>query len=192
MNYVRGIVMGRFESMTAIVWPPVGWPQFSQVTSSSGRAVAKDIPKAKIFGLNYSIDSVPLFKMDTKLMRHDVAIDGWEYSILNESIEYPVLSFSLYDRFDLQLAKECFVTDIRSYATPIPHTKRSVSRAISAAIFIIRQIENGNVPDINRVLRTYRLHPNQAFMYRKDILQEQDLKRAFSNGLEKTKNFKPF
>lgn len=184
--------MGRFESMTAIVWPPVGWTQFSQVTSSSGRSVAKDIPKAKIFGLNYSIESVPLFKMDTKLMRHDISIDGWEYSILNESIEYPVLSFSVYDRFDLQLPKECFVNDIRSYATPIPHTQRSVNRAISAAIFMIKQIENDCVPDVNRVLRTYKLHPNQAFLYRKDIMLERDLKHAFDAGLEKSKDSNKF
>lgn len=174
--------MGRFENMTAIVWPPIGWPQLSQVTSSSGRAVAKDIPKARIFGLHYNIESVPVFKMDTKLMRHDISIEGWEYSILNESIEYPVLSFSLYDRFDMKVAKECFVTDIRSYATPMPHTQRSVNRAMSAAMFFIRQIDNGVVPYVDRVLRTYRLHPNQAFMYRKDILMERDLKRAFDAG----------
>lgn len=184
--------MGRFESMNAIVWPPIGWSQFSQVSASSGRAVAKDILKAKIYGLNFNIDSVPLFKMDTKLMRHDVSIDGWDYSILNESAEYPVLTFSIYDRFDLQLPKECFVTDIRSYDTPIPHTQRSVNRAVSAAIFLIRQIENGNVPDVNRVLRTYRLHPNQAFLYRKDVMQERDLKGAFDAGLEKTKDSKRF
>lgn len=179
--------MGRFESMNTIIWPPVGWSQFSQVTSSSGRAVAKDIPKARIFGLNYSIESVPLFKMDKKLMRHDIVIEGWEYSILNESIEYPVLSFSLFDRFDLQLAKECFVTDIRAYATPIFHTQRSVNRAVNAALFMIKQIDNDSVPDVNRVLRAYKLHPNQAFLYRKDKLLEQDLKQAFSVVQEKSK-----
>jgi len=172
--------MGRFESMN-IHWPPVGWPQFAAVGSSTGRAVAKDISKAKIFGLQYSIESVPLFKMDTKLFRHDILIEGWEYTILNESIEYPVLSFSLYDRFDLTLAKECFVTDIRSYSTPMPHTQRSVNRAVNAAIFMIRQIKGGVVPDVNRILTTYKIHPNQAPIYQKDAGLDAQMKQAFDD-----------
>jgi hypothetical protein len=170
--------MGRFEYMPNN-WPPKGWNQFATVPASSGQAVAKDIAKAKIYGLQYSIESVPLFKMDTKLFRHDVCITGWDYSILNESSEYPVLSFSLLDRFDLSLEKECFVTDIRSYSALIPHTRRSANRAVSAAIFMINQIVEGNVPDVNRVLRIYKMHPNQAFLYRNDRGLDPDLKGAF-------------
>ncbi|PZQ49161.1 MAG: hypothetical protein DI551_00475 [Micavibrio aeruginosavorus] len=172
--------MSRFES-TQIVWPPKGWSQFSSVLSSSGQSLAKDIGKSRIYGLQYRIDSVPLFKNDAKIFQHDIRIDGWEYSILNESIEYPVLSFSLLDRFDLSLPRECFVTDIRSYASHVPHTRRSANRAVSAALFFIRQITSGGVPDINRVLRIYKLHPNQAFLYRNDRMLEPDLKRAFTD-----------
>lgn len=173
--------MGRFES-TSILWPPAGWSQFATVQASTGQAVAKDISKARIYGLHYRIESVPLFKNDTKLFRHDVHIDGWEYSILNESIEYPVLSFSLMDRFDLALPRECFVTDIRSYSSAIPHTRRSANRAVSAALFFIRQITSASVPDVNRVLRIYKLHPAQAFLYRNDRPLEHDLKQAFESG----------
>ena len=181
--------MGRLESLN-IVWPPTGWGQFTNVKSSSGQAVAKDISRARIFGLQYRIDSMPLFKEDRKLFRHDIHIDGWEYSILNESTEYPVLSFSLLDRFDLTLPRECFVTGIKTYSSHIPHTRRSASRAVSAALFLIRQITGGNVPDINRVLRIYKLHPNQAFLYRHDRMLEPDLKRAFDGGMDAFKNGK--
>lgn len=170
----------RFES-THIVWPPAGWNQFSTVRASSGQAVAKDISKARIYGLQYQIDSVPLFKNDTKLFRHDIQITGWEYSILNESTEYPVLSLSLLDRFDMALPRECFITNIETYATPIPHTRRSATRAVSAALFFIKQISQGGVPDINRVLRIYKLHPTQAFLYRDDHMLGSDLKQAFSD-----------
>lgn len=172
--------MGRFES-THIVWPPVGWSQFASVLASSGQSVAKDIGKARIYGLQYSIDSVPLFKNEEKLFRHDIRIDGWEYSILNESSEYPVLSFSLLDKFDMALPRECFITDIRTYATTIPHTRRSANRAVSAALFLIKQIHRGQVPDIGRVLRIYKLHPAQAFLYNGDRMLGTDLKRAFSD-----------
>jgi hypothetical protein len=179
--------MGRFES-THIVWPPAGWSQFASVLASSGQSVVKDIGTARIYGLQYRIDSTPLFKNETKLFRHEIQIDGWEYSILNESTEYPVLSFSLLDRFDLDLPRECFITDIRTYNTSIPHTRRSANRAVSAALFFIKQIASGNVPDINRVLRIYKLHPNQAFLYSNDRMLGADLKRAFETGKVETKN----
>lgn len=166
-----------------IHWPPLGWNQFFGVSSSSGRAVAKDISRAKIYGLQYSIESVPLFKMDKKLLRHDILIEGWEYSILNDSREYPVLSFSLYDRFDPSLEKECFVTDIRSYSSHIPHTRRSVNRSVSATLFFIRQISEGTVPDVNRVLRAYKLHPNQAYLYREEAAKFSSLKKSFEDCL---------
>lgn len=172
--------MGRFETMN-IHWPPIGWRPFAGVKASSGQSIAKDIFRARIFGLQYSIESVPLFKMETRLFRHDIMVGGWEYSILNDSREYPVLSFSLYDRFDDELDKECFVSDIRSYDTPIAHTRRSVNRAVSAALFMIRQVSEGNVPDVNRVLRAYKLHPNQAFIYRDDRSLEPDLCRSFGS-----------
>jgi hypothetical protein len=159
--------MGRFES-TNILWPPAGWNQFGAVQTSAGQAVAKDVAKSRIYGLQYHIDSVPLFKNDTKLFRHDIRIEGWEYSILNESLEYPVLTFALLDRFDPALPRECFVTDICSYSSLIPHTRRSVNRAVGAALFFIRQVASGNVPDVNRVLRIYKLHPAQAFLYGSD------------------------
>jgi DNA relaxase NicK len=170
--------MGSFEKM-CIYWPPVGWASFGFITASSGQAVAKDIGKGKIFGLQYRIDSHPLFKNETRFYRHDVVIEGWEYSILNESTEYPVLSFSVMDRFDPDLPRECFVSDIRSYDTAIAHTRRSATRAVGTALFLIRQIAAGNVPDINRVIRTYKLHPNQSFLYRNDRVLTPDLKKAF-------------
>jgi hypothetical protein len=173
--------MGRFESSN-IPWPPAGWNQFGAIQSSTGQAVAKDIAKARIYGLHYRIDSVPLFRNDTKLLRHDIRIEGWEYSILNESLEYPVLNFALLDRFDPALPRECFVTDIFSYSSLIPHTRRSASRAVGAALFLIRQVASGNVPDVNRVLRIYKLHPAQAFLYRSARRPERDLKDAFESG----------
>ncbi len=170
--------MGRFESL-GILWPPAGWPQLAAVKQSTAQSIAKHISSGRVFGLQYRVESMPLFKMETKLFRHDLHIEGWEYSIHNESTEYPVLSLSVFDRFDLGLAKECFITDIRSYDTAMPHTARSANRALSAALFMIRQIESGFVPDINRILRSYKLHPAQAFLYRPDKRMAHDLMTAF-------------
>ena len=50
---------------------------------------------------------------------------------------------------------------------------------MSAAVFLIRQIVNGSVPDVNRALRIYKLHPNQAFLYGNDRALDAYLKGAF-------------
>lgn len=178
--------MGHLE--TTILWPPAGWSQFAVVEQSSGQALAKDIGKARIYGLQYRIESVPLFKQDMKLFRHDIRIEGWEYSILNESTEYPVLSFALLDRFDPSLPRECFIDDIRAFDTAMPHTKRSADRAVGAGLFLIRQIMAGQVPDVARVLRIYKLHPSQAFLYRSEETMGRNLRAAFSDGLTRREN----
>lgn len=175
--------MGRFESFN-VPWPPAGWSRLGDVGCSAGQSVAKDMRRARIFGLQYRIEAAPLFKNDTRHFRYDIRIDGWEYSILNESTEYPVLSFGLMDCFDPALPNEYFLTDIRGFSTPVPHTRRSAMRALSAALFLIRHIEAGKVPDVNRVLRIYKLHPNQSFLYRDDRLLEPDIRRAFATSLK--------
>jgi hypothetical protein len=171
---------------TSLMWPPKGWNQFADVKSAFSQSLAKDAARARIFGLQYKIETVPLFKGETRFLRHNVMIDGWEYSILNESTEYPILSFSLMDRLDNGLPLECFISDIRSYSTPIPHTRRSANRAVSASLFLINQIAAGHVPDVNRVLRVYKLHPAQAFLYQKDKPVWPNLQKAFDDSLVKT------
>lgn len=174
--------MGLFKSAHAL-WPPTGWNQFASIGSATGRAVAKDTGTARIFGLHYQIDSVPLFNGGTKFFRHDFKIEGWEYSIPNDSSEYPVLSFSLLDRFDLELPRECFVMDIRSYGSFVPHTRRSAMRTVGAALFLVRQINQDQVPDLDRVLRIYRLHPSQIFQYRSDRPQASRSYQAAASSI---------
>ncbi len=172
--------MGHLEHSST--WPPLGWREFAGIDKPFCQALAKDPARGKIFGLQYKIETIPLFKNEQKYLRHDVLIDGWEYSILNDSIEYPVLSFTLHDHFDENLPKESYITDIRSYSSSIPHTKKSANRAISAGLFLMKQIDAGFVPDVNRVLRVYKLHPNQAFLYASKKPVSPDLRRAFYQG----------
>ena len=164
-------------------WPPLGWPQLAKFSETTGQAVVKTPAHGKIFGLQYNIESVALFKDAVRLFRHDIQITGWEYSIHHESTEYPVLRVSLLDRFDPMLARDHFVTDIRAYDSFIPHHPRSISRALSAIHFLIRKIEDNEVPDVGRVLRVYKLHPSQSFLYRESGLRESDLKTAFVQSL---------
>lgn len=143
-------------------WPPRGWQQLGSITQMHGQALAKDIRTAKIFGLGFRIDSEPLYQMEARFYRHKIQIDGWQYSILNESSEYPVLSLVITDRHDIRLPRESFVSDIRIMAKPVENRPVIVRRAVMAAQLLIKQIQMGQVPDHERVLSIYHLHPKRA------------------------------
>ena len=153
--------MGHLKS-SSFVWPPRGWRQFEAVTQSNGQAVTKDIQTARIFGLSYAIECEPIYHLESRFHQHSVHIEGWEYSIQNESSEYPVLSFQFSDRYDLKKPKEFYIDDIKALAKPIRKEARSARRCIMAGLFFIKQIQAGQVPDVDRVLHMYRLHPNTS------------------------------
>jgi hypothetical protein len=165
--------MGFIEQGT-VIWPPRGWKQLGCITNSNGQALAKDIRTAKIFGLSFRIESEPIYQLESRFFRHKIQIDGWQYSILNESSEYPVLSFTLMDRYDIRQPKESFVTDIRVMAAPVDNRAVVVRRVMMAAQLLIKQIQVGQVPDHERVLSIYHLHPkrgghNEAFVVDVDL-----------------------
>ncbi len=143
-------------------WPPRGWQQLGSITQLYGQALAKDIRTAKIFGLGFNIDSEPLYQMEARFHRHKIQIDGWQYSILNESSEYPILSLTITDRHDVRKPRESFVSDIRIMGKPMEARPVLVRRAVMAAQLLIKQIQMGQVPDHERVLSIYHLHPKRS------------------------------
>jgi hypothetical protein len=138
-------------------WPPRGWKQLGNISRPEGQAIAKDIKTARIYGLSYTIRTDRIFDGRQDVNRYGVSLDAWEYSILNESKEYPVLSFDLTDRLDLLKPREHYISGIKVLARPIRDDRMTARRAMTAAVFLIRQIELGLVPDVDRVLSIYRL-----------------------------------
>ena len=66
---------------TASTWPPKGWKQFKDIKPSLCQALAKNASKGKIYGLQFKIESVPLFKNEKKYLRYDVLIEYSQPSI---------------------------------------------------------------------------------------------------------------
>jgi hypothetical protein len=153
--------MGTIEK-GSVIWPPRGWKQLACIKQSAGQALAKDIRTAKIFGLSFQIESEPLYQLEARFFRHKIFIDGWQYSILNESSEYPVLSFIVTDRYDIRQPREAFVSDIRIMAKPMENRPVVVQRTMMAAQLLIKQIQMGQVPDYERILSIYHLHPKRS------------------------------
>lgn len=149
------------------VWPPRGWTSLGGVKQLSGQSLAKDIDTARVRGLVYRIVSDPIQTTDEHFYIHRVRIDGWEYTIQNDSSEFPILSFSLMDRFDDNIPEEYYVSAIKTMSCPVELSERTVRRTMSLFRFLIRQIDNGVVPDVDRVMRMYRLHPLQLYLQNK-------------------------
>jgi hypothetical protein len=92
-------------------------------------------------------------------------IKGWDYNIYNESREYHVLSFTFEDRYNADDPKHYYMSDIKSRGHSVSLTERSAHRAYMAAMFMMKQIGSGQVPDVERILKLYKIHPSQRLVY---------------------------
>jgi len=162
--------MGKLKG-TGVSWPPVGWKQFHGINKATDQAISKDIQAGKVIGMSYAIDSHPLYELENQQKPyyvHHIHIDGWEYQIQTDSVEQQILSFILMDRHDLKTPKETYISKIKSMGGLVACNERSARRAITAAIFLIKQINAGQVPNAERVLKIYKLHPSQSRIYERD------------------------
>ena len=178
-----GYIMSN-KTMQGIFWPPRGWRSLEFVKNLKAQAIAKDPMAATITGLHYKIEVIPGYLSNgDKTYRYHFSINGWQYSIQNESHEYSILSFDFCERLDLRASKDNFISNIKVKSRPILLTERNAARALTAAIFFIKQISSQKVPDYNRVLRLYKIHPNQRNLYtspsnerRKSVKKRSDSK----------------
>lgn len=167
--------MCKFKNL-GVSWPPKGWDVFNQIDQSFGQSLTKDPMSAKVSGLTYVIEPVPLYT-ETLERRYiySVRIEGWDYNIHNESREYSILSFILKDRSDTTLPKSYFISDIKTLHRPIRLCERSAHRALMAALFLMKQINSDSVPDVKRILRLYKIHPSQRSLYDIDNVRTDSL-----------------
>ena len=154
-------------------WPPKGWQTFAHLKKRKSQSILKDPDSARVVGLNYKIISDPLTVMGRSYYTHRITFTAWEYSIRSDSNEIPFLSVCLMDRFDDQIAEEYFISEVKSYSCHVPLFERSARRTIQLSKFLIGQIDKGHVPNYDKLLRMYRLHPN-------NLTVEREVKRSLS------------
>jgi len=136
------------------------WELLKSIKKFTGQAVFKDPVSATIAGLSYKIEPSSVRALDDKRSCiYHLSIDGWTYSIQNESHEYHVLSFCFKDQLNSPLHTENFISDVKVKSRPIILNRRSAQHAYRAAFFIIKKIESGQVPDYERILRLYKIDP---------------------------------
>ena len=137
-----------------------GFDKLGTHKNFAGQASEKDAITSSIKGLSYSVRA----HIDDK-NSYDIEIKGWRYSVQNETREFPVLSFSCTNPFDGKKSKKFLLRDIKVKARALITNERSSQHGLMAALFIIKQIEKGYVPDTNRILRLYKIHPSQHSLY---------------------------
>ena len=157
--------MCKFETL-GISWPPKGWEHLKVIYRSSGQSLSKDPRSACVNGLSYQIEPLALYnKNQQRSFVYAVQIEGWEYAINNDSREFQVLSFMLRERPDENAPKDFYISDIKVNARPLRVTERSAHRVLMAAQFMIKQIDSDLVPETERILRLYKIHPSQRSLY---------------------------
>jgi len=146
------------------VWPPQGWEQFKGIELLNDQTIHKDPISSIVSGLCYKIEPIPVFKKKTRTYIYNVTIERWEYSINNESREVPILSFLLAETkpMAIPMARQLVIEDIKALSRPIKSTAKSTYRVLSAALFLMDQINQDKVPDIEKTLKDYKLHPSQS------------------------------
>lgn len=157
--------MCKFKTL-GVSWPPQGWEQFEMIDQSYGQAILKNPISAVVTGMSYVIEPVPVIdKTNQRKYAYAVRIDGWDYNIYNESSEYSILSFTIYEKLQRDRSNKLFVSKIKTRSQSLPKTYESGKRIMNAAIFMMKKIERGDVPDFDKILRMYKVHPTQRRLY---------------------------
>lgn len=166
--------MCKFKTL-GVPWPPKGWRQFDAITQTEAQAIHKNPVSAVVTGLSYTIDPCShLLDPNRQRFSYHFSFLEWNYNIYNESYEYPVLSFTLWERPE-RGPKHYYMSDIKTQARPLVITERSAQRTYMAAVFLMKQINSGIVPDTQRLLRLYKIHPTQRSLYEIDNERQDSL-----------------
>ncbi len=157
--------MCKFKNL-GVSWPPKGWKQLGDLESTYGQAILKNPASALVTGLSYLIEPIPIVKADDQRgYDYVVNVSGWEYNIYNESREYSILSYVLHERTETQLPKHIYMSDLKAKAQSLPVVKRSCHRIFMASLFLMKQISINQVPETDRILKLYKIHPAQRSLY---------------------------
>ncbi len=157
--------MCKFKNL-GVSWPPKGWKAFNEIDQTYGQAILKNPVSAVVTGLSYVIEPIPVYKSSVRGHYYAVNITGWDYNIYNESCEYPVLSFIFHDKPDSKTPKHYYMSELKTQAQSLHLTERSAHRMYMAALFLMKQIGSGQVPDVERILKLYKIHPSQRDAYK--------------------------
>lgn len=163
------------------LWPPPDDSFLSGLQRPFAQSIIKNIDRGSVSGMSYRIDGEHVY-MDNKLRTlYFVQIDGWDYTIRNESIETPILSFAYLGMSLKHMPADKAVQNVRIFGKSVRRGYRVPDKTLRVASYLMRQIAQGNVPDAQRVFGSYRLLPTHllspgffqnSFAYANGLIKE--------------------
>lgn len=127
------------------------------------QSLSKDIDKGRVSGMSYRIDGEAVYTRNKPRTLYFIQIDGWDYTIRNESREYPLLSFSYMDKGQCLTQTDKAVRNVRVLNRSV-RGYRVPEKTVRAAAYLMQQIAAGNVPDAHRVFGLYRMIPQHPLV----------------------------
>ncbi len=140
-----------------VVWPPAKNTFLFGLDRPHAQAIHKDTNRGCVSGMTYRIEGEKIYLREKPRLIYFVQIDRWEYTIRNDSIETPILSFSYLAGADSALEKA--VQNVRVLNRSMKSGYRLPEKTMRVASYLMRQIAQGHVPDAARVLASYKFLP---------------------------------
>lgn len=139
-------------------WQNRGWSIFSGIEKAENTATRANATDASIDGLSYTLHSCQEKSAAGVCEKIFIRIDSWRYDRNGETTDLPVMAIVMSAALPQNPAQA--LESLKVMARPLHLTEKVASRAINAALFLINQINAGQVPDFERVLELHRLHPD--------------------------------
>ena len=139
-------------------WHLRGWSIFSGLDRAEKTATRPNPKDGSIHGLAYALHSCQEGSGDSAREKVLVRIDSWRFTHGGDTTDLPVMEF-IFDAAQLTTPARA-LESLKIMARPLPLTEKVASRAVNGALFLINQINAGQVPDFERVLELHRLHPD--------------------------------
>lgn len=142
-----------------VFWPPAKTSFMADIRQPQAQAIIKDTHKGCVFGMSYRIQGERIYAGNKPRTIYFIHIDGWEYTIRDDSIEYPILSFSYLEAGPHGFQGEKVINNIQVMSRPVTRGYRLPDKTLRTAAYLMQRIAAGIVPDASRVLSLYKLMP---------------------------------
>lgn len=131
-------------------WPPRGWPMFACITKQSGTAASNERGQPVNQLLKYDLSILEDGFYNLEITSGTIGKNGASFA--------PAIGMRFKAREDwLDEAPQKSVADIHIKGQNLICERGAVLRVILAMTYIISRIDRGVAPNLNRVLKIYRL-----------------------------------
>ncbi len=129
-------------------------PGFGPVPEASGSALYRHPGEGRLFGLSYDVRPD-----DKDIYWYRLRIEAWTYGVQDDALVLPVMSF-VFQPDGGGGPLHCRVGDLKIMSRPMADDTHTGARALSVALFFINQINAGQVPNCEKILKLHGLYPS--------------------------------